>query len=173
MRKYNLNNNDVPCNCSGGNRSIPFFDVPCLYYPQVSCQWGAQGRCEGSYGIYALSAPDGGDSFLELNSSVQEGRAIQLQNDGETLSLLPGQLYLLSWQLRAVGADALSVVPIIDGISDLCSATYGSSNGALTSLSGTMLLPVVESPSSFRLQISGNEVSQIGGCLSVVSLNTL
>ncbi len=172
MRKYNLNS-DAPCNCNSGSRPIPFFDVPCLYYPQVSCQWGSQGRCEGSYGIYGLSAPDGGDSFLEFSSNVQDGRSVQLQSDGESIALLPGQLYLLTYQLRAVGSENLSVVPVIDGISDLCSAAYGSSNGALTSLSGTMLLPVVETPSIVHLQISGTEVSQIGGCLSIVALSAL
>ncbi len=178
MRKYNLNNGDSNCNSNcncnnGGGRALPFFDVPCLYYPQVSCQWGSQGRCDGCYGIYGLSAPDGGDSFLEFSTSVQEGRCIQLHNDGEAISLLPGQLYLLNYQVRAIAANGLSVVPIIDGISDLCSAAYGNSSGNLISIGGTVLLPVVESPSIVQLQITGEEVQQIGGCLSVVALSSL
>ena len=177
MRKYNMNMNGDTSNCSpvnGSGRSFPFFDVPCLYYPQYPCNWGAEGRCDMAYGIYSLSYPDGGDGNLELSGCVQDGRAIQLNSDNEIITLLPGKLYLLSYHVKALATN-LSVALVVDGVSDLCNGSYASGNGGELSLSSTLLLPVVETPTTLQLQLQNQSAypEQLSGNLSIVALSSL
>ena len=173
MRKYNMNG-DCQNSSNGSGRSFPFFDVPCLYYPQYPCNWGAESRCDMAYGIYSLSSSGGNENTLELTACVQDGRAIQLASDQETITLLPGKLYLLSYHVKASSSN-LSVAPVVDGVSDLCNGSYASGNGGELSLSSTMLLPVVETPSSVQLQLQNSFTcpEQLSGSIFVVALGSL
>lgn len=174
MRKYNMNGDNQNCPPAGGGRSFPFFDVPCLYYPQYPCNWGAESRCDMAYGIYSLSYHDANESNLELNSCVQDGRAIQLNSDNESINLLPGKLYLVNYHVKAVGSS-LAVAPVVDGVSDLCNGSYTSGNGGELSVSGSLLLPVVETPSTLQIQLQNTNTypEQLSGSVSIVALGSL
>lgn len=185
MRKYNMNS-DNP-NPSGSpqinpasrwsGRALPFFDIPCLYYPQYSCEWGNCGS-QNAYAVFGISTPDGGDSNLEFHLQVQDGRHIQLDSDGETILLQPGKLYLAVYHVSAAVDGSLSVIPVVDCISDFCNASHASGTvGTVSnqSVSSSFLLPVVETVSSFQLLLNtnGSTVEQLSGSVSIVALADL
>lgn len=193
MRKYNLStDNSVPENgippirqSVGGSRrnfrgcsGLPsFFDVPCLYYPQFPCNWNGCQR-DDAYAIFAISAPDSSETALTLSPMVQEGRGIQLDPEGDSIILLPGKLYLVSYQIQGQVTSSLGVVPAVDGISDLCNASYATGPEAVESrqsVSSTFLLPVVETPSTLQLQLQEGTVLSQGpsGSVSIAALADL
>lgn len=176
MRKYNMSNESFGCDrCQRGNRSLPFFDIPCLYYPQYPCNWGSS-SCQLDYVIFGISAPDGNDNNLELSPQALDGRSIRLDTDNETIILQPGRLYQLSYQISATINQSLSVIPVIDSVSDLCSSvTVSSAGSSVQTLSGTLLLPVVETASTLQLQVqsSSEAPQQLHGCVSLVALADL
>lgn len=178
MRKHNMNS-DNPCgpdcttvNGSGFRNGFPFFDVPCLYYPQYPLSWTYQSNCELAYGIFGITAVNNSD-VLNYCVNAQDGRSVRLCDEKNSILLQPGKLYLLSYHVNNNSGNGLSVIPVIDGVSDYCSAAYASSAGNGTVSAGcSFLLPVVESPSSLQLQIPGGTAlaEQFGGCVSVVAL---
>lgn len=180
MRKYNMNQSDSKaCGCDGaslpystrfGQHPIPFFDIPCLYYPQYSCEW-SNSRC--SYGIYGLSAPETEENSLLFHTQVQEGRYVHAGSESIQIDLEPGKLYLFSYQVTADVSQRLGVIPVVDCISDLCNACYSSGNSGKQSVSSTFLLPVVESASSVHLLLDSDSSDNLSGCVSVVALADL
>jgi len=181
MRKHNMNSENPcgpdcsPVNGSGFRNGFPFFDIPCLYYPQYPVGWGYQNGCELSYGIFGITSGNSNDT-ANYCVNAQDGRSVRLNDEKDCIILQPGKLYLLSYHVNAAAVGNLSVVPIIDGVSDYCSASYASANGnANLSVCGTLLLPVVESPSSLKLQLPNGipQAEQLGGCVSVVALCSL
>ena len=182
MRKHNMNN-DNPCNSdcnpangSGFRNGFPFFDVPCLYYPQYPVGWGFQNSCELAYGIFGITAGNNSD-MLSYCVNAQDGRSIRLSDEKDSIILQPGKLYLLSYHVNAGSVSGLSVVLVIDGVSDYCSTSYTSAanGGDNASACCTTLLPVVESPSILQLQIFNGiaQSEQLGGSVSVVALCSL
>ncbi len=179
MRKYNMTQESSNSNsgCRWSNRAVPFFDIPCLYYPQYPYNWGSS-NCQNDYAIFGISSPDGNDSNLELNPQVIDGRSIQLDSDHETIILQPGKLYQLNYQLSANVNNILSVIPVVDSVSDLCNAssvTGPANNTSAQTLCGSLLLPVVETPSTLQLQIQCNPTvaEQPHGTVSIVALADL
>ena len=53
MRKYNMSNESNANACGSRNRAVPFFDLPCLYYPQYPYNWGTS-NCQNDY-PYAMA----------------------------------------------------------------------------------------------------------------------
>lgn len=177
MRKYNMCNESNVNSCSNRNRAIPLFDIPCLYYPQYPSNWGTS-NCQKDYAIFCITSIDDNDRNLELNPQVIDGRSIQLDSDGETLILQPGKLYELNYQVTALIGNDLTVIPVVDSISDLCNAatiTTATSTGSTQTLSASLMLPVVETPSTLQLQVqsSSNAVEQPHGSVSIVALAEL
>ena len=178
MRKYNMSNENSSTNngCRWSNRSFPFFDIPCLYYPQYSCNWS---HCsQNDYAIFGLSYPNSNDNNLNLSPQVIDGRCIQLSSDNDTVMLQPGRLYQLNYQVTANINNTLTVFPVVDSISDLCNATTVTGPEGINStqtLCGSLLLPVVETVSTLQIQIQSTPASpeQLHGTVSVVSLSNL
>lgn len=181
MRKYNMND-DQNCVGSGIQGSFPqgpfpYFDIPCLYYPQYPCSWGSTSRCKTPYGIFGITGSK--DCLLQLENAVSEGRAIQLREDGVTLLLQPGRLYLLNYQVQGCGG-AFQVVPVIDGCCDelgaACSCGQEGPEGRHCA-SGNLLLPVVDSSTTlqFRLQSpAGCKLPcSLRGMVSLVALSCI
>lgn len=195
MRKYNMSS-DNSCNQNGtppvnqnpfpfsrhsfrGVPSLPpFFDVPCLYYPQYPCDW-SYGQCENAYAIYSITSANSNTALLNLCQNVQDGRSIHLDSDNETIILQPGKLYLALYHIQTQSIPSLHLVPIVDGISDLCNASSISNPIGVDSalyVSNSFLLPVVESPSTLQLQLQDVEssaVEAIRGTVSIVELANL
>ncbi len=181
MRKHNMNN-DNPCgpdcspaNGSGFRNGFPFFDVPCLYYPQYPVGWGYQNNCELSYGIFGISAGNNSE-LLNYCVNAQDGRSVRLNDDNDSILLQPGKLYSISYHVNVAAVSNLSVVPVIDCVSDYCSASYATANGnGNLSVCCSFLLPVVESPSTLQLQVPNGipQPEQLSGSVSAVALCNL
>ena len=177
MRKYNMSNESNANTCGNRNRAVPFFDLPCLYYPQYPYNWGAS-NCQNDYAIFGIASVDSSDSNLELNTQVIDGRSIHLESNNETIILQPGKLYQLNYQLTALVNNDMTLIPVIDSISDLCNAATITGPVGISgnqTLCGSLLLPVVETPSSLQLQLQSNSASpeQPHGTVSLIALAEL
>lgn len=185
MRKYNMCSENQTCENAFNDRSFrgcnnlpPFFDVPCLYYPQYPCNWNCSNQCENSYAIFCISAAENGENSLNFNLQAQDGRNIKLSQNNNEIILFPGKLYLVSYHLQAQINNIFGVIPTVDENPDLCNTSYigeANSNPSNQSLSGTFLLPIVETPSTLQLQIpTGITVpNSLTGSLSVVALGNI
>ena len=179
MRKYNMNNE-----CNGntysnrwGNRAAPYFDIPCLYYPQYPCNWN-HSNCQKDYAVFGITNTNGNENLVDYRTQIIDGRSIHLEPDNETIVLQPGKLYQVNYQLTALINNDMTLIPIIDAISDLCSAATVTGPGGINStqtLSGSLLLPVVDTPSTlqFQLQSSSTAPEQPHGAVAITALAEL